>query len=675
MSWHNTLTEWSQRFWPLAINHLWQATLFALLVWAAMLLLQQAPARARHAAWMLAMAKFLLPAALLAAAFDKLGLSFSRTETLATDFSTSALILFETVEPVAQTTAQASHGETYCLLTLVWLAGAIAVCGYWQVRRWRLANALKADSAPASPRVLQCFAESQKRLGLVRSVPLPVSLIVSAGTAEPGVWGILRPTIVLPPGLDERLTDDELAAVLMHELVHINQRDNLFSTVQMVVCSLLWFHPLVWLVDRKLLGECELMCDETVLRSGGKADCYAAGLWKVVQHGLGWPVAGVSRVTGPNLKRRIELMLNTKHQTEKSLLRPLMTGAALCGLLAMAIATAWLTRGKVQAADLPVPEPLQNAVAAILPTEPITGLRISVTPTPTVTPASHDEVSIAQPQEPVTVELPFENAPELPVTITRAKITIVGATQFQSKDHILVDGRETKLEIQIHNPSNRRVTDLAFILTNLPFWGTRDAGAMVKVSESNGSNGTQTNFTITSRMQLEGRSNGLELADHLNNFRLELRGVQFDGEDGMSYVKKDANQNRTLTKMASHWPTPNQLVLNFRRPDSQAPATSSDGQVHQMTASLRPKIIYRERAKYTEEARDQKIEGAVVLSVEFGADGVMRDIKVKKGLPYGLTESAIEAAKAIRFEPAIKDGQPVSVRGNIELGFSLDRSN
>ena len=90
-----------------------------------------------------------------------------------------------------------------------------------------------------------------------------------------------------------------------------------------------------------------------------------------------------------------------------------------------------------------------------------------------------------------------------------------------------------------------------------------------------------------------------------------------------------------------------------------------------MTSSLRPTILYREKAQYTREGRDNKVEGIVVLRSVFGADALLRDIEVVRGLPYGLTEKAIEAAKKIRFEPAIKDGQPVSVRGNIEFSFNL----
>jgi len=95
--------------------------------------------------------------------------------------------------------------------------------------------------------------------------------------------------------------------------------------------------------------------------------------------------------------------------------------------------------------------------------------------------------------------------------------------------------------------------------------------------------------------------------------------------------------------------------------------------IQPMDASLHPTILYKEKAQYTKEAKDNKIEGTVVLSVVFGADGQIGDIRVIKGLPHGLTQKAIEATSKIRFEPAMKDGQPVSVRGALEFTFSLDK--
>jgi TonB family protein len=90
-----------------------------------------------------------------------------------------------------------------------------------------------------------------------------------------------------------------------------------------------------------------------------------------------------------------------------------------------------------------------------------------------------------------------------------------------------------------------------------------------------------------------------------------------------------------------------------------------------MTFQDRPTILYREKAKYTEEARQAKIQGTVALQVIFRTDGVMVVHRVTRSLPYGLTLKAVEAASRIKFTPAIKDGAPISVRGSLEFTFNL----
>lgn len=85
----------------------------------------------------------------------------------------------------------------------------------------------------------------------------------------------------------------------------------------------------------------------------------------------------------------------------------------------------------------------------------------------------------------------------------------------------------------------------------------------------------------------------------------------------------------------------------------------------------RIQILYKEKAKYTEEARQNKVQGTVVLSAVFTSDGRIQSIRVVRGLPDGLTEKAIEAAQKIRFKPAEKNGAPVTVRGQLEFTFNL----
>jgi TonB family protein len=94
-------------------------------------------------------------------------------------------------------------------------------------------------------------------------------------------------------------------------------------------------------------------------------------------------------------------------------------------------------------------------------------------------------------------------------------------------------------------------------------------------------------------------------------------------------------------------------------------------EIFDATFSLQPRILSKEKARYTEEARQNGIRGAVVLSVVFGADGRIYDIQIVRGLPHGLTETAIEAAQKIKFRPAIRNGLAVHVRMQLEYNFNL----
>lgn len=73
------------------------------------------------------------------------------------------------------------------------------------------------------------------------------------------------------------------------------------------------------------------------------------------------------------------------------------------------------------------------------------------------------------------------------------------------------------------------------------------------------------------------------------------------------------------------------------------------------------KMIYNRPPRYTQQAREDGVQGEVRLIVELKSDGTIGFIYVAAGLPSGLTEAAIAQAKTIKFEPAIRKGRPVSV--------------
>lgn len=83
------------------------------------------------------------------------------------------------------------------------------------------------------------------------------------------------------------------------------------------------------------------------------------------------------------------------------------------------------------------------------------------------------------------------------------------------------------------------------------------------------------------------------------------------------------------------------------------------------------RIIAKPQARYTDDARVNNVEGAVRLKVTLLANGQVGSIIVVNGLPDGLTEQAIAAARQLRFEPATKDGVPVSKTITIDYSFTI----
>jgi TonB family protein len=100
-------------------------------------------------------------------------------------------------------------------------------------------------------------------------------------------------------------------------------------------------------------------------------------------------------------------------------------------------------------------------------------------------------------------------------------------------------------------------------------------------------------------------------------------------------------------------------------------SVSKGAPIIQMSPSIRPSVLHYEKAKYTEEARQAKMQGTVELQVIFRSDGVIVIQRVIRYLPYGLTQTAVEAASKFKFKPAMKDGSPVSLRGSLEFSLNL----
>lgn len=105
--------------------------------------------------------------------------------------------------------------------------------------------------------------------------------------------------------------------------------------------------------------------------------------------------------------------------------------------------------------------------------------------------------------------------------------------------------------------------------------------------------------------------------------------------------------------------------------DARAPQQAAQQAAPQARTEVALEILSKPTPRYTDEARAMKIEGEVLLDVEFAATGEVRVLSVVRGLGHGLDESATRAVQGMRFKAAQRNGQPIDVRTTVNIVFRL----
>lgn len=112
-------------------------------------------------------------------------------------------------------------------------------------------------------------------------------------------------------------------------------------------------------------------------------------------------------------------------------------------------------------------------------------------------------------------------------------------------------------------------------------------------------------------------------------------------------------------------------ALRPPEPDEKRPMSDVAGLQFERNVDVQPKVLNHPKPRYSAEALQYQITGVVRLSVVFAADGSVQDIRVVRGLGWGLDDAAIEAVRRYKFTPAMKNGVPVSIRSNVDVKFEL----
>jgi TonB family protein len=145
----------------------------------------------------------------------------------------------------------------------------------------------------------------------------------------------------------------------------------------------------------------------------------------------------------------------------------------------------------------------------------------------------------------------------------------------------------------------------------------------------------------------------------------------------LQYAATSAAKYRQLSPKLSkskdwEWADRADLLADFAELASGGQSTDRLGEVIlSKDATVRARILSKPEPQYTEEARQNKITGSVVLRAILGMDGKVHAIHPIKSLPAGLTSQAVSVARQIKFIPAMKADHPVSVFVQLEYHFNL----
>lgn len=223
-------------------------------------------------------------------------------------------------------------GETLLAwLWLAWLVPAVLFLFRKVANYYRYTRAVKNGcSLITNNHILNIYRETCVAMDIKHAPRLAMNEQVAA----PMVAGIIQPVIVLP---DTKLKDIDMRYVFQHELTHYKRLDIAYKWLVQVALCLHWFNPAIYWVNREINRNCELSCDENVIRRLDEKDKYAYGdmLLGAIRLDKIAPRATVSLTLSEDtklIKERLKAILTHKRQSRKLIIMSALLAVCLfCG--------------------------------------------------------------------------------------------------------------------------------------------------------------------------------------------------------------------------------------------------------------------------------------------------------------------------------------------------------
>jgi bla regulator protein blaR1 len=234
-------------------------------------------------------------------------------------------------------TLAANHTETPppvwgAILRLVWGAGTTFLLASLAVALWRLRR-IRRTALPCLD-----LRDASRALAADADVRRQVEIVAHEQILAPLTCGVRHATIVLPSDIGRWSAQDTRRA-LIHELEHVRRGDWTMQLIARLVCSVYWFHPLVWSAWRQLCLDAERACDDAVVRAAEGPD-YAeqlVSLARRLSHAAAAPLI-LSMASRSDLAARVSALLDPRQRRGRAGVLWTAATAALAALVIMTIA-------------------------------------------------------------------------------------------------------------------------------------------------------------------------------------------------------------------------------------------------------------------------------------------------------------------------------------------------
>jgi len=198
------------------------------------------------------------------------------------------------------------------ILPFIWAAGAMIMLLWLVFSCYLLHSKLRRGSVVKDDRILRILKSCQEKMGVTGHV----NLVLQDTVGTPSLFGILRPTILITPGLLD-LEDKELRYIFLHELAHYKRKDVPVNYLLLIFQAIHWFNPVIWFCFASIRQDMEVAADEYVVSTLEAAEYkdYGRALLTVVE-----------RFSASRLALRLIGMVDERKNIERRLMMIKMAG-------------------------------------------------------------------------------------------------------------------------------------------------------------------------------------------------------------------------------------------------------------------------------------------------------------------------------------------------------------